>query len=109
MNKIILTLLSMAFVATGTASERMYIDENELDTSQNAFHIHVGSNQYIRTEIIHKDKTGLYTYESDITTKLDNISSTYEKTWKCPYCHQQNPMNQKCSNADCPSKYQVKK
>jgi len=109
MNKLILTLLAMAFVATGAASDRMYIDENELDTSQNAFHIHVGHNEYIRTEIIHKDKTGLYTYENDITTQLDSLNSTYEKTWKCPYCHQQNPMNQKCSNADCPSKYQVKK
>jgi hypothetical protein len=84
--------------------ERIYIDEDDLKTNGDCFHIHVGGNEWIETHSIHRDKRGLFTYESKIKGARAGV---YEKSWKCPYCHSYWPIKTKCQNPDCPSKYLV--
>lgn len=89
------------------ASEKIYIDEEELNTSQDAFHIHIGNNVWIETNTVHRDKTGLYTYENNILSSTDKNTQQfgYQKTWKCPYCYNYWPIGTPCQNPSCPSKY----
>lgn len=83
-------------------SERVYIDEDDLKMNGDTFHIHVGCNEWIETHSVHRDKKGLFTYQSKIKGASAGV---YEKSWKCPYCHSYWPMKTKCQNPDCPSKY----
>ena len=85
------------------ASNKIYIDENELDRRDCYYHIHTGGNIWIETKMIMMNPTGLYTYDRHIV-KEGNISE-YERKWKCPYCHQYWKVGQSCQNKDCPSKY----
>lgn len=102
MRKLLLTLCLLT--ASCHASDRMYIDINELDSTQNAFHIHTGENKWIKTKTVHHDETGLYTYECDISSLRDGKKMAYEQTWKCPYCFRHYKMTEGCDNANCPSR-----
>ncbi len=112
MKKLLFACLSMVTLASLSAleypviyqnlSEKIYIDEKEMLSDFDSFHIHVGENIWIKTNTVHRDSTGLFTYDSDIT-KDDNIG--YEKKWKCPYCHHYWPMGKSCKNKNCPSKF----
>lgn len=83
----------------------MYIDEEEFSTNGDAFHIHIGENVWLVTRTVHRDATGLYTYECDLVKDLSGIYKGYEKKWKCPYCFSYWPIGTPCQNPDCPSKY----
>jgi hypothetical protein len=85
------------------ANEKIYIDSNELDSSENNFKIHVGHNMWLETETVHRDSTGLYTFENNIVRSLKNAE--YQRQWKCPYCHAYWPEGIRCQNPKCPSKY----
>lgn len=99
-------LLSMIFMGSLTAgNEKMYIDEEEFSTQGDAFHIHVGNNVWLVTNTVHRDSTGLFTYECNINKSLDGSIMAYEKRWKCPYCYNYWPIGKPCGNKDCPSKY----
>jgi len=106
MNKLILTLLAVGFIATAcyATSERIYIDEKEMDLTQDAFYLHIGNNEWIKTETVHRDKTGLYTFESDISNDNTITEAAYVKTWKCPYCFTQVEEGKACPNEKCNSK-----
>ena len=93
---------------------RIYIDEQELCCEENAFWIHIGGNEWIHTDTVHRDNTGLFTHECNIarhaftgkdTPKPDNKKHGYEKMWKCPYCHKYWPIGKACENGDCASRY----
>lgn len=96
-------VLSLMIFSSLSAS-RMYINDEDLDNGENAFHIHIGDNVWIQTDTIHRDKTGLYTFESRILREKDTRNE-YEKRWKCPYCYKYWPIGTACQNKDCPSKY----
>jgi hypothetical protein len=86
--------------------DKVYIDEDELNLRNDAFHIHIGDNVWIQTNTVHKDMTGLFTFENSIARSLNkSFKSEYEKKWKCPYCYQYWPIGKKCQNEYCPSKY----
>ena len=81
--------------------DRFYVAFEEVDSNDDAFHIHVGENLWIETNSLHRDGSGFYTYEMDIHT----INGGYEKKWRCPYCNNYWPIGSTCKNPDCPSKY----
>lgn len=92
------------FLSSANASERIYIDEKEIDNVQDCFHIHTGKNIWIETNTVHRDRTGLYTFEYDLI-RHSNKSTEYKKRWKCPYCNQYWPVGSPCKDPECPSKY----
>jgi len=86
--------------------DKMYIDEEEMKSNEDAFHIHLGGNVWIQTNSVNKDKKGLYTYRAAIARSMNGGKiAAYEKKWKCPYCYSYWPIGQPCGNKDCPSKY----
>lgn len=87
--------------------QKFYIDEEELGdfTKGDAFHVHIGNNVWIETNTVHRDATGLYSYEHNIRKSLNGSQMEYQKVWKCPYCHNYWPIGQACQKPDCPSKY----
>lgn len=87
------------------ADDKMYVDEDEMKSSHDAFHIHLGHNVWIQTNQLHRDKRGLFTYRASIAKSMKNASYGYEKKWKCPYCYNYWPIGTPCQNKDCPSKY----
>ncbi len=99
------TIFSQISAAEFDSQEKIYIDENEFSTDGDAFHIHIGNNVWLHTNTVHRDRTGLFTYERDINHSLNGIQIDYEKHWKCPYCHCYWPMGKPCGNKDCPSRY----
>jgi len=86
------------------AIEKIYIDDDQLDHKHDAFHIHQGNNVWLETSTVHRDKTGMYTFDSHIL-RSKKLSSEYFKRWKCPYCYMYWPLGTACQNPDCPSKY----
>lgn len=106
MRKILLVLAVFTSMMS-FASDKIYMSFDDVDESQNEFHFHIGQNEWLKTNTIHRDITGLYTLESDIF-KNEDIQAAYEKTWKCPFCFHHWRMDQACENAQCPSKNKPK-
>ncbi len=97
-------LIAILLVASLSASEKIYIDDDQLEHKHDCFHIHQGHNIWLETETVHRDATGLYTHEiSILRSKLH--STEYKKTWKCPYCHMYWPLGSPCKNVECPSRF----
>jgi len=86
------------------AGDKFYIDEKMLEPSGHSFHVHVGNNEWLKTNTVHRDSTGLYAYDSDFH-RVEGKKDRYEKEWKCPYCHMHWPIGKSCKNPDCPSRY----
>lgn len=104
--------LSSSLIDLNADEQRIYIDEDELCCEQDAFWIHIGGNQWIHTDSVYRDSTGLYTKECSIargidktTPKPDHKKPTYEKKWKCPFCYHYYTWGSKCDNDNCPSKF----
>ena len=95
----------IAFSNISYASDKIYINDDDLDHKQDSFHIHVGHNVWIETDTIHRDSTGLYTFENRLLRSKSSIKCEYNKKWKCPYCYTYWPIGTPCQNKDCPSKY----
>lgn len=92
----------------GFDETKVYIDEDEMKSTSDAFYIHLGNNMWMQTNTVHRDSTGLYTYQGCIAKSLANAkTATYEKKWRCPYCYNYWPVGTKCQNAECPSKYNM--
>jgi len=91
------------------AEEPTYIDDDDFSVKNDSFYIHLGHNVWINTDTVHRDKTGLYFYESSIKCSVVKSGKTsfltHDKTWKCPYCYSYWPIGRSCGNKDCPSKY----
>jgi hypothetical protein len=86
--------------------DKIYIDETEMNATEDAFYIHTGENIWISTSSICKDSHGTFTYQSSIAcTESPSKSAEYQKTWKCPYCYQYWPVGSPCQNKNCPSRY----
>jgi hypothetical protein len=103
MRKFLLLFVAISSLSYASNS-RIYIDSEDLDDSKNAFHIHTGHNEWLQTNTVHRDQTGLYTLESDICT-ISDMQSIYKQQWKCPYCYTYYDVGVACNNKDCPSKY----
>lgn len=88
-------------------SEKMYINDDEFSTKTegDAFHIHIGNNVWLVTNTVHRDSTGLFAYECNLSRSMSGVKLEYVKQWKCPYCYHYWPIGQACGNKDCPSKY----
>ncbi len=99
----LLCLMILATMSPINATEKIYIDKDEMKTSQDAFHIHLGNNVWIETNTVHRDITGFYTFEGNLAKGA--YKGEYKKTWKCPYCYNYWPIGTPCQNKDCPSKY----
>lgn len=86
---------------------KLYLDDEEFSASVpgDSFHVHIGNNVWLVTNTVHRDKTGLYTYEHDIIKNVLNNKISYEKSWKCPYCYQYWPVGKPCQNEECASRY----
>ena len=86
----------------------MYIDDEELKAGDEAFYIHVGNNVWLETNTLHRDGTGLFTYEYNVC-RYPGIENKmeYVKKWKCPYCYRMYPVGKACDNKECPSKYKA--
>lgn len=85
---------------------KVYIDEEEMKSTYDAYYIHLGNNVWMQTNTVHRDSTGVYTYQGCIAKSMTNAKSVgYEKKWRCPYCYNYWPIGTKCQNGDCPSKY----
>jgi len=85
--------------------DRFYINFDDLDSQEDSFHIHIGDNVWIETSIVHRDETGVYTYNANIAWMALSPSCEYERKWRCPYCYRYWPLGKTCQNSDCPSKY----
>lgn len=94
-------LLFVLFSFSLHADEKIYIDCNEVDMSSGVIYIHTGNNIWLSVGAIHRSCHGLFVCESEISVNR----SGYEKSWKCPYCHQYWPIGKPCANSSCPSKY----
>lgn len=112
MRKLLFAVLSMVTL-TGLSAlqipklDRMYIDEKEMSADFDSFHLHIGENIWLNTNTVHRDSTGLFSYECDIIKSDPSLE--YEKKWKCPYCFNYWPIGKACQNKDCPSKYKDSK
>lgn len=109
-NKALILFFSLCLVSFGIhADEKVYIDNDDLNTTaQDTFRIHIGHNVWIEANAVYRDKTGLFTFESNISRSAmcgKGVYAGYEKTWKCPYCYHYWPIGKPCQNPDCPSKY----
>lgn len=93
-------LMALCLCSTLSA-DRIYIDQSDLDISDQSFYIHQGENIWLETGTVYNDETGIYILES----KLKKSNNEFEKKWKCPYCHRMWPLKTPCQNPDCPSKY----
>ncbi len=85
--------------------DKFYIDCDELNTSHDAFHIHLGHNIWVQTSAVYKDDQGFYALESNISRLGGKYNNEYERKWKCPYCHYYWPIGRPCGNKDCPSRF----
>jgi hypothetical protein len=88
------------------SNDKVYIDEEEMKGSEDSFYIHLGHNTWLHTNTVHRDSTGLYTYQASIAKCMRGAKQVqYEKKWKCPYCYNYWPIGTACQNLDCPSRY----
>jgi hypothetical protein len=88
--------------------DKIYIDPHAFKANEigDAFYLHAGENVWLSTNAIHRDHSGMYSYEYDLLKCVGkNYELEYEKKWKCPYCNMYWKIGQKCQNDDCPSKY----
>jgi hypothetical protein len=90
-------------VSTPVVAERIYFDSDDVPMDQDGFHIRIGANEWLKSDTIHRDVTGFFTFENDVMRSGDSLA--YEKHWQCPYCHLFWPENSPCQNPKCPSRY----
>lgn len=102
-----LLLISLFAFSALNAADKVYIDEDELKSSQDAFYVHLGHNVWMHTNHINRDETGLYVYEHNIARSMTMVGYEYEKKWRCPYCYSYWPQGTACQNKDCPSRYKM--
>ena len=101
-------LSSLSAMQMTDVTAKMYIDDEEFTahTKGDAFHIHIGNNVWLVTNTVHRDATGMFAYECNLSKSLGvGYQMEYERKWKCPYCYNYWPIGKPCGNKDCPSKY----
>ncbi len=99
--------ISVCQGAAFQAQDKIYIDPDSFkaNTKGDEFYIHVGNNVWLITHSIHRDATGMFSYENNLSKFGKDSKMEYEKKWRCPYCYQYWPIGKACGNPDCPSKY----
>lgn len=102
--KIISFAIMLILASCLSSDSSIYIDPNELNTEYDSFRIHTGNNIWIETHTVHRDATGLFTFQSNLRLNKDPLVG-FEKSWRCPYCHHYWPIGVACQNKDCASKY----
>lgn len=98
---------SLCYGEAFRVEDKFYIDAESFNanTEGDEFYIHIGHNIWLTAHSIHKDKTGMFAYESSLRRNMNGPKMEYERKWKCPYCHMYWPIGKPCGNKDCPSKY----
>lgn len=106
---IVLCFVMLAYVSGAEAgflnNDKMYVDQKDVCSKQSTFRIHIGGNEWILTKTMHRDETGLFTFENEILKDHNGLIMGYEKQWRCPYCYNYWPLGKPCGNEFCPSKY----
>lgn len=105
---LLLSILCLGSLSAINVHEKMYIDNDEFNTHTkgDAFHIHVGNNIWLVTNTVHRDASGMFAYECNLSKSIGpGYQMEYEKNWKCTYCYTYWPVGKPCANKDCPSKY----
>lgn len=100
-----LMLISCAYASDTT--DRVYIDEKELEIGEDCFYIHTGENMWIKTQALTRDATGLYIMETMSELDCPNEAG-YVRHWKCPYCNYYWEEGKPCTNPKCPRLYKRK-
>jgi hypothetical protein len=95
----------LALLSFINAEDKFYIDYESLNTSQDAFHIHLGHNIWVQTNAVYKDDQGFYALESSLSRAIGKYNNEIERKWKCPYCYHYWPIGRPCGNKDCPSRF----
>ncbi len=89
--------------------DKMYIDPESfnVNTSGDEFYVHIGENIWLVTHTINRDEFGVFAYEHNLRKSTNGPGSemSFEKKWRCPYCHRYWPIGKPCGNDECPSKY----
>lgn len=80
---------------------KKYFKMSDLDVNGSSFHIHIGANQWILSNLIHCDLSGLYVRENELIRYED--SPEYFFKWKCEDCTFFWPLDVACLLPDCPS------
>lgn len=100
----VLSLLLSSF-AIGV-EDKIYLNEDDVKATYDRFYIHQGDNIWLETNALHRDSSGLFTFQTNLTTQSSKgLNAEYVKKWRCPYCNRYWPIGQACQNPDCPSKY----
>lgn len=97
--------INQELISQQQEEDKMYIDDEEMKSTPDSFHVHLGNNVWVRTNTVHRDKHGLFTYKACIAKSMLGAKYGYEKSWKCPYCYKYWPIGTPCQNKDCPSRY----
>ena len=89
-------------------NDRVYVDEEQIGYTKDAFYIHLGHTVWVHTDQLYRDGSGIYIYENSLAKTVKPAKEVgYQKEWKCPYCYNYWPIGVPCQNVDCPSKYMV--
>lgn len=106
---IIIPIFLFSFCHAGVyySEDKVYLDADtfQANTKGDEFHIHLGNNVWISTNVVNRDSTGMFTYQRSVRTTYNGTNVEYEKNWKCPYCYNYWPIGTACQKVDCPSKY----
>jgi hypothetical protein len=103
--KTIVLAIALTTSCSLNAEDRIYLNGDDIDHRQDCFRIHVGHNVWLETETVHRDESGLYTFEHSLSKSAKGAIGGYKKSWKCPYCFHYWPIGTACQNKECPSKY----
>src|SRR4051812_41815144 len=83
--------------------DKIYIDSDSFkaNTKGEEFYFHVGNNIWLVTHTIHRDGSGMFAYECELSKTVAGAKMDYERKWKCPYCYTYWPVGNPCGNPDC--------
>src|SRR5688500_8893152 len=89
-----LTLLLLAS-AVNALEDKIYINDEDIKATYDKFYIHQGDNIWLETNSLHRDSSGLFTLQTNLSilqNKGPNVE--YVKKWRCPYCNHYWPIGQ---------------
>lgn len=84
----------------------MYFETENIAADDNAIFVNI-SDDWIETNVIRRDKQGLYIYVKDVREGGSRVQPNPK--YKCPYCFRPTPLGERCEREDCPKNLWKKK